>query len=79
MAKRLCYTSREELKEEMSIAGSPDKVMKAMNEMYEVYTNYVDATNGAELLNFDLAIRRILAENKLAIRHLEKRINQKIL
>ena len=72
MSKRISQMTTEDLKNEMSIAGSPEKVMKAFDEMLSAYYKSVDKTNGAELINFDLAIRRILAENYWMIKEFQK-------
>lgn len=67
----------EQLKAEMSIAGDPDKVIAIMQEMLSA-AGLVDTTNPAELINLELAVKRVLAEVRLWKRMYGKRSGQKI-
>ena len=77
MAKPLSKMSREELKEEMSIAGDPKKLIKIFDLMLDSAV-LVDPTNPAELINLELALKRVQAEVKRWKRLYSKRTGQQI-
>lgn len=77
MTKRIGQLTTQEVKEQMSIAGDPDKLITMMNEMLTVMAK-VDNTNAAELLNLELVLQRLLAESCTWIRIYEGRTKQKI-
>ncbi len=62
MAKRLRDMTSAELKMEMSLAGSPDKIMDLGDEILRLVYNKMDKTNIAEHINVILMLRRIVAE-----------------
>ena len=74
MGKKL---TAAELKDQMSIAGSPEKIIGIMNKMIDA-AREVDITNAAELINLDMAIKWVHAEAKLWMRMYENRTKQKI-
>lgn len=78
MAKKLGQMTTEEVKQEMSIAGSPDKIVGIMHDVLLIIAEKVDHTNAAELINMELALRRVAAEVKLTIKRLGKRTGQKL-
>jgi len=78
MGRKLSQMTTAEVKAEMSIAGSPDKLITMMSEMSDVMSK-VDMTNAAELINLEFVLRRLLAESRLWIRFYEGRTGQKIL
>lgn len=77
MSRKLSQLTTAQLKEEMSIAGNPDKLM-AMFEDIHTITGKVDTTNPAELINLELVLQRHLAEVRRLKRMYEKQTNQKI-
>jgi hypothetical protein len=75
--KRLSQMSTEDVKNELSIAGSPDKLIKMMGDIGDIMAK-VDVTNAAELTNLDFIIRRLHAEVRLWIKAYEDKTGQKI-
>ncbi len=76
MAKKLSQMTTEDMRREMSIAGSPDKITGLMTDIINLIASTVDLQNPPELTNTDFALRRVRAELKQWIRNLEKRNNQ---
>jgi hypothetical protein len=70
MSKRLYRMTWKEVKAEMSIAGSPDKITTVGQAILGTISGTVDYTNHAELTNIILALDRIKAE----MRGAQKRI-----
>lgn len=66
-----------ELREEMSIAGSPDKISKLGKEIYDKVACTVDANNPAELINVRLALQWGAALIKAEQRRYDKRTWQR--
>lgn len=79
MAKKLSQLSTEDMRNQMSIAGSPDKVTDLMTEINDLMADKLDLTNPAELLNVDFALQRLRAEVKIWVRQLERKTKQKYL
>lgn len=77
MAKRLSLMTTAELREEMSIAGNPDKISKLGKEIYDKVARTVDANNPAELINVRLALQWVGALIKAEQRRYDKRTGQK--
>ena len=75
--KKLSQMSTQELKAELSIAGSPDKLIGMMSEIGDVMAK-VDQTNAAELINLDFIVRRLHAEVRMWMKLYEDRTGQKI-
>jgi hypothetical protein len=75
--KRLSQLTTDELKEQLSIAGSPNKLIGMMQDILVIMAK-VDQTNAAELINLDLVLRRLQAEVRFWKRQYEDRIGQKI-
>jgi len=69
--------STEDVKNELSIAGSPDKLIGMMGEIGDIMAK-VDQTNAAELINLEFILRRLQAETRVWIRTYENRTGQKI-
>lgn len=79
MPKRISQLSTDDMLNEMSIAGSPEKVVGIMTELHNIMATKLDLTNPTELLNMDFALQRLRAEVKIWVRQLEKKNNQKYL
>lgn len=78
MAKKLINMTWEEVKAEMSLAGSPDKVIKLADSIMRIIEVSIDDTNHAELTNIMFALDRIKAEVEGAQKRLEKRTSIKL-
>lgn len=79
MGRRLISMTWADVKEEMSIAGSPDKITELADSLMRQVESKVDYTNHAELTNMMFALDRIKAEVKGAQRRLEQRTFTKII
>ncbi len=55
----------EEVFAEMSIAGSPGKIVQLGRDVMDLITQSLDATNRAELTNVELMLKRAIAEIRL--------------
>lgn len=75
--KHLSQMTTEDVKKELSIAGSPDKLIAMMGEIGDIMAK-VDQTNAAELINLEFIMRRLQAEVRVWIKHYEGRTGQKI-
>lgn len=75
--KRLSQMATEDVKKELSIAGSPDKLIGMMGDIGDIMSK-VDHTNAAELINLDFIMRRLHAELRVWIKLYEDRTGQKI-
>jgi rubrerythrin len=65
MAKKLYQMTLDEVQQEMSIAGSPEKITQLGRDILALIGEKVDRTNGAELINVEFMLKRITAEIKL--------------
>lgn len=54
-----------DVQQEMSIAGSPEKITQLGEDILELIGKTIDATNRAELTNVEFMLQRILAETRL--------------
>lgn len=79
MAKRISQLTTADMLKEMSIAGSPEKVVGVMTEIHDLMAAKLDLTNPAELLNIEFALQRLQAEVKTWLKLLERKNNQKYL
>lgn len=77
MRKRIADLTTAEMREQMSIAGNPEKLTAMMQEILGVMSK-VDSTNAAELINLEFVMQRMLAESRTWIRIYEQRTGQKI-
>lgn len=75
--KKLSQMSTEDVKKELSIAGSPEKLIEMMGDMGDTMCK-VDQKNAAELINLDFIIRRLRAEVRVWMKRYEDRTGQKI-
>jgi hypothetical protein len=75
--KKLSQMSTADVKAELSIAGSPDKLMAMMRDIEDTMVK-VDPKNAAELINLEFILRRLQAEVRLWMKQYEKRTGQKI-
>jgi hypothetical protein len=73
MGKKLITMNWEDMRKEMSIAGSPDKITKLGDALMRIVEVSLDYTNHAELTNAMFALDRIKAEVKAAQKRLERR------
>lgn len=73
----LSRMTTKQLKAEMSIAGEPDKVIAIMQEMLSSAAK-VDTTNAAELINLELATKKVLAVVRFWKRIYSKRTGQQM-
>lgn len=70
--------STAEIKEQLSIAGDPDKIIDMLAGInYQMAR--LDRTNAAELTNADFMLRCVLQDLKVFIRAYEQRTGQKIM
>lgn len=69
--------STEDVKKELSIAGSPDKLIAMMSDIGDVMSK-VDQTNAAELINLEFILHRLQAEVRVWKKVYEERTGQKI-
>ncbi len=72
MAKRLSSMTWDDMQQEMSIAGSPEKITQVGKDIMNIVGNNLDVTNRAELTNIEFALNRVLAEVKLMQRRYDK-------
>lgn len=72
MAKKLSSMTWAEVKAEMSIAGSPAKIMQLGCEIEALLLPAIDITNRAELTNVEFMLQRLVAEIKLMQRKYDK-------
>lgn len=77
MAKKLSQLSTQDMREQMSIAGSPEKITNLMTEIEALIAKTIDVNNPAELINTAFALDRLKAEIKLLAGQLGKRNGQK--
>jgi hypothetical protein len=75
--KKLSQMSTEDVKNELSIAGAPDKLIGMMGDIGNIMSK-IDHTNPAELINLDFILRRLRAEVRIWMKHYEERTGQKI-
>lgn len=61
MGRKLSQMTSAEFKAELSIAGSPDKMMGLLDKIM-IVANEVDRTNIAELINLQLIFKRAMAD-----------------
>lgn len=69
----------DDVQEEMSIAGNPEKITEAGKKIMEIAGRAVDENNAPDLTNMLFALDRVKAEIKGAIRRLEQRTGQKLI
>ena len=74
MARKLTSMTWDEVQANMSIAGSPEKITKAAKSFLE----QVNGNQGAELINAEFALQRLLAEIRAEKRRFERRTGQHI-
>lgn len=72
MGKQLVNMTWDNVKEEMSIAGSPDKITQLGSKIMTLIEEEIDWTNRAEMTNIEFAIKRINAEIKANQRRYDK-------
>lgn len=77
MGRKISQMTTQQVHDEMSIAGSPDKLIGMLKEM-EAIMSKVDSTNSAELINLEFVMQRLLAESRTWIKIYESRTGQKI-
>jgi hypothetical protein len=78
MGRNLARLTTEEVRNEMSVAGSPDKITTLMGELNRLVWEKVDKTNVAELINVLFALDRVKAEVNLVKKKEERRQRIKI-
>lgn len=75
MAKKLINLTIEELRDEMSISGSPEKIAGHIQKAYEQF-NEVDTKNVSEIQNLGLGLRWIIARLNHHIKYMEGQTGQ---
>jgi hypothetical protein len=55
----------EQVAQEMSIAGDPDKIAKLGQQIMQLIAESHDKTNRAELTNIEFMLKRVIAEIRL--------------
>jgi hypothetical protein len=65
MSKLLPQMTWDDVKNEMSIAGSPEKITLLGRDIEKLIGSTIDATNRAELTNVEFMLKRMTAEVKL--------------
>jgi hypothetical protein len=73
MGRKLTQLGTEDMRQEMSCAGSPDKIMGLMDNILKMVWASADKKNIAELINVEFALDRIKAEVKLFRKKEEKK------
>lgn len=71
------HMTEEQFKNEISMAGSPNKIIALMNEIHNLMVANIDTTNAAEIINTSLMLRRLNAELKLWLKMLSDKTGQK--
>lgn len=79
MGRKLSKMNTEDMRKEMSIAGSPDKITALMTDINNMIWEKVNKKNIAELINVEFALDRVKAEVKLCRRKEEKRHSANIM
>lgn len=74
---KLSKMTTDDVRKQMSIAGSPEKITELMTRIYNDMAKTVDTTNAAELINMKFALRRLLAEVQTWTKQLERNTGQK--
>jgi hypothetical protein len=77
MGRKLSQMSTPQVREELSIAGNPDKIMGMHSQILGIM-GQVDSKNAAELINLEFIMQRLLAENRVWVKIYESRTGQKI-
>lgn len=65
MAKKISQMTWAEVQQEMSIAGSPEKITELGKEILTLIGQRMDPTNRAEMTNIEFMLQRVTAEIKL--------------
>jgi len=78
MSRKLSQMTSGQFKEELSIAGSPEKIMDMQQRILSIMSE-VNDKNAAELINLEFLMRYLTAEAKTWCRLYEQRTGQKIL
>jgi hypothetical protein len=69
---KLTQMSWEDVQQEMSIAGSPEKIPQLGRDIESLLMPAIDATNRAELTNVEFMLKRLVAEIRLLKRMYDK-------
>lgn len=72
MGKKLTQMTWDDVQQEMSIAGSPEKITQLGKDVLELIGKTIDSTNRAELTNVEFMLQRVLAETRLMQRMYDK-------
>lgn len=72
MAKKLSQMTWADVQQEMSIAGSSEKITQLGRDILELIGKTIDSSNRAELTNVEFMLQRILAETRLQQREYDK-------
>lgn len=72
MAKKLTQMTWDDVQQEMSIAGSAEKITQLGKDIEALMQDVIDPTNRAELLNVEFMLQRLLAETRLQQREYDK-------
>jgi len=77
MAKKLTSMSWDDMQNEMSLAGNPEKVRRFGQQIMENIEANIDGKNIPEIVNTQFALKRIMDELKLweKIQRNRQRIN----
>lgn len=62
---KLSKMTWDDVQEEMSIAGSPEKITQLGKDIMQLIADSHDKTNRAELTNIEFMLKRVIAEIKL--------------
>lgn len=65
MGRKLSQMSWQDLKEELSIAGDPEKMIEIAKDIEALITPRMDVHNIAEVMNVQLILKKIIADFKL--------------
>jgi hypothetical protein len=79
MARKLSKMSIEDMRQEMSCAGSPCKIIDLMVDLDNMIWETVDSNSIPELINISFALDRIKAEVRLKQRKLERVHSAKVM
>lgn len=69
---KLSRMTWEDVQQEMSIAGSPEKITKLGRDIETLLMPRIDATNRAEMTNVEFMLKRLLSEIRMLQRRYDK-------
>lgn len=77
MGRKLSQMTTEQLRQEMSMFGNPDKFIEMKDRILGIMAE-VNSTDSAELINLELLMEVLLSESRTWMKIYESRTKQKI-